>query len=169
LKNLGITLGIAMIAVGAVLLIFPGLIVNILASIIGALVTAWGGFKTIAAVVNRNEGPHAAFRIASSALLLVCGVYILFNTRITISFISVVIGLFALLFALDRFSAAKARRAAGLPAGSAAGFGLVHLAFAVAMIGMPFVGTSMLIMLAGIYLIAGGGMIIASACWFGDL
>lgn len=168
LKGLGITLGVVMAAVGLILLIFPEFIINVLATVIGVLVTAYGGFRTISAVVTRNEMERPLVRIACSALLLVCGVYILFNTRITISFISVVIGLFAVMFSLERFAMAKLRKEADLPIGSTVGFGVVHLLFGVAMICMPLVGTSMLVMLAGIYMLAGGAMVIASACYFGD-
>lgn len=169
IKAMGITLGLVMAAVGVILLVFPELIVNILATIIGALVTACGGFRTIGAVVNRNENPQPILRIVYSALLLVCGLYILFNPSITISFLSVIIGLFALLFALDRFSTAKIRRGVEQPIGPTVGFGFVHMLFGVAMICMPLIGTSMLVMLAGLYLLAGGAMVIASACYFCDL
>lgn len=169
MKAMAIVLGIIMAAMGIILLVYPETVINILATAIGALVTAYGGFRTISSIVRRREIPQPALRIALSALLLVCGFYILFNTSITISFISVVIGLFAVILALDRFSTAMSRKKEGLKIGSAVGFGLLHLLFGAAMICMPLMGTSALVMLAGCYLLIGGIAILASACYFRDL
>lgn len=170
LKSMGILLGVILVVFGFLLLVFPEKIVNLLAVSIGILVLIFGGLRLMTYFANRRQYSRLPrFGIVANVIVCLFGIYILMNPGMTTSFICVVIGLFAIASAFDRFSVATQRRQSGLKIGSTLLFGVIHLLFGLLMIAMPVTGASMILMVAGIYLMAAGIMVILSTCYFFDL
>lgn len=157
---MGLWLGVIVILVGSVLLIFPQTIIQFLAVIIGALLLLTGIFNGFSLIKNKTKG--FILKGFVSVSLIVLGIYVLTNTNVTITFIGIIIGIFAILSAVDRFSVAMERKKLGFPVGTTVAFGVINLAFGIGMMVASVYVMSFLLVLVGIYLILAGIMIIIS-------
>ncbi len=160
IKSMGLWLGLILIFIGLILLIFPQPIIRFLAAIVGAILLLSGIFNGVSALKNRTN--TFILKGFVSVALIALGIYVLINTNVTITFTGIMIGIFAILSAVDRFSVAMERKKLGFPIGTTVVFGVVNLAFGVGMMVASIYVMSFLLVLAGMYLILAGIMIIIS-------
>ena len=172
LKKLGLFLGLIFIVIGVVFFAFPDKVVEILALIIGIGILVYGGGKAFGLAFSwksqDNSMASKIFSLVVDSALIFLGIYLLINNNVTISAVGLVIGLFALLSAFDRFSVAVQRIKLKLRVMPTIIFGIIHLLFGIGMIYAAISMLSAIIMMAGLYLIVSGIMIILSTCYFFD-
>lgn len=168
LKSLGILFGIIMVVLGAVLLLFADKVVEAVAMIVAIALLIFGAFKCITVLTKWKNIDYGVLKMIPGLLLLVIGIYVLINTKVTITVVGVIIGVFAILSAVDRFSTAWERKKSGMKNGSAILFGFIHLLFGVGMIYASFALFSLIVTLAGVYLLMSGIMVLLSTCYFLD-
>lgn len=169
-KNFGITYGIILILIGFLLVFFPGWIISFIAWLLGVVILIVGISKAVTLFQTWRE--RSFFRTPNAimtALLLCLGVYMLVNSHVTIAIIGLIVGIFALVAAADRFSVAKVRKDMDMPTSSTIASGIIHLICGIFMVFAPFFAASFIIVVIGAYLIAAGIMIILSSCVFLDL
>lgn len=169
-KKLGILYGVLLAAIGVVLVLYPEKVVSFIGLLLGIFFLGTGLLRCYTLVRTWNErDAFRSFSLGLSILLILLGIFLLLNRNIAVAFISVMIGIFALTSAADRYSVIKVRKAMELPIASTVISGLVHFVFGLVMIAMPLFGASLIIIVTGIYLVAAGIMVILSSCVFFDL
>ncbi len=167
LKPMSMLLGIVLLVVGVVFLAAPDRVTEFLAILVGASITVFGIFRVMTVVamwktiVNRNL--LLTFGIVTMAI----GFFLLFNPEVTIAITGAILGVFAILLAVDRFVTANRlkREINVLPTVVS---GLIHLAFGIGMIYSAIIVFAIIIVLIGIYLLIAGVMFILSALFFHD-
>ncbi len=168
IKSVGIFFGVAFILVGVVFLAFPEKIITSLAFIIGGVIIVYGIFKGFMLAFQWNEISKKYIKLSTSLLTIALGIFIVTNTLITVTALGVVMGVFAILLAFDRFNMAILRKQAGLNNKWTLTSGFIHLAFGIGMFYSAFTVISIIISVIGIYLLMAGIMIALSTSYFLD-
>ncbi len=167
LKPMSLMLGILLMVIGIIFLAVPDRVTELLAIFVGAVITVFGIFRIITVAVRWNVLINRVLLLILGILILLAGIFMLFNPDMTITLFGAIIGLFAIMLAVDRFiTANRFKRSANIMPIVISG--LIHLAFGVGMIYSAIVVFSIIIVLIGIYLIIAGGMFALSALFFHD-
>lgn len=166
-KSLGLTIGIILMLIGVVFLLAPDRVAEFIALFVGALIGVIGLVRIITVATRWQFTINRGLLLVIGVLLLGIGLYMLFNPDTTIAFVGLIISIFAILMALDRFVTANRlkREINVMPTVIS---GLIHLAFGAGMIYSAILVFSLIIIVAGIYLIIAGLMIVLSAVHFRD-
>ena len=168
LKSIGLLFGIILVIIGAILFTFPEKIISALTIIVGAILLAYGLYRSISILLDWEKGEKRWIKLAIGIVVLILGIYIIVNQNITIRALGFIIGLFAVSISFDRFTIALSRKKMGLKVGSTLLFALIHLAFALGMFYSAINIISIIISLVGVYLFVAGIMIILSTSYFLD-
>jgi uncharacterized membrane protein HdeD (DUF308 family) len=167
LKNLGYFLGIALMIFGAAFIVMPERIVGLITILVGAILLLYGFFRTLAVIFKWNTVKNRILLLVLSLALMGTGLYILLNTSATIHITGAVLGLFAILLAVDRFvSAHKMRGQVNIM--PAVLFGIIHLVFGAGLIYASLQMFSFIVILYGVYLFVAGLMVVLSLRLFND-
>jgi len=169
IKSVGIFFGLALIVFGVLFLVFPERVITFLAFIVGAIIIGYGVFRGFIVAVQWKDITKRYFKLMVSILSIILGTFIIANTQITVTALGIVIGIFAILLAFDRFNMASLRKNAGLNNTWTLVSGLIHLAFGVGMFYSAFTVISIIISIIGIYLLMAGIMVVLSTSYFLDL
>lgn len=167
LKPMGLLVGILLIIFGVIFLAAPDRVAEFLAVFVGAVITAFGLFRIIAVIARWNLLMNRILMLTLGIILFAIGLFMLFNPEITITVIGAIIGVFAILMAIDRFITAN-RIKSEINILPTVISGLIHLAFGVGMIYSAIITFSIIIIIAGIYLLIAGIMIVLSTLLFHD-
>lgn len=167
-KSVGILFGVAFILIGVIFLVFPEKIIISLAFIVGAVIIVYGIFKGAMLALQWQASSNKYFKLILSLLSIALGIFIITNTRITITALGIIMGVFAIMLAFDRFNMAFLRKKANLSNKWTWLTGFVHLAFGIGMFYSAFSLISIIISIIGIYLLMAGIMIALSTSYFFD-
>ena len=167
IKPMGLLVGILLIIFGVIFLAAPDRVAEFLAVFVGAVITAFGLFRIIVVITRWNLLINRVLMLTLGIIIFAIGLFMLFNPEITITVIGAIIGVFAILMAVDRFITANRLKSEMniLPTIIS---GLIHLAFGVGMIYSAIITFSIIIIIAGIYLLIAGIMIVLSTLLFRD-
>lgn len=168
IKKMGMFSGIVLIALGILLYVCKFLIVDFFTAAVGITVLAAGVYKAAEAMMIRKKQMPYVWIAVSSVIFIIAGVYLLLNPMATIRIIGVFIGVFAFTSGFDRFKMASVRKNIELNYSVTLITGIIHMIFGVIMCIAPGYGMNVLVMIAGLYMIISGIMILMSAVWFGD-
>jgi uncharacterized membrane protein HdeD (DUF308 family) len=159
--------GAILIVLGIVFLSAPGRVAEFMAILAGAAIAAVGLLRLIVVTASWSLLVKPVMSLITGLIFLTTGILMLLNPEVTITITGAVIGIFAVLMALDRFTTAYRikHRINILPTVIS---GLIHLAFGIAMIYYAFIALAAIIVLAGLYLTVAGIMSILSARVFND-
>ncbi len=166
-KPFSLLLGILLMVIGIVFLAAPDRVAEFLAVFVGAVITVIGIFRIIMVLARWNVIINRAILLALGIILTVLGTFMLFNPDITITLVGAIIGIIAIMLAIDRFVTAN-RLKNTINVTPTIISGLIHLAFGIGMIYSAIVVFSIIIVLAGIYLLISGVMFALSSLFFRD-
>jgi hypothetical protein len=154
--------GSILIVLGIVFLSAPGRVAEFMAILAGAAIAAIGMLRVIIVAANWNLLIKPGMSLITGLLFFTTGILMLFKPEASIPITGAVIGIFAVLMALDRFITAYRikHRINILPTVIS---GLIHLAFGITMIYYALIAVAVIIILAGIYLAIVGIMILLSS------
>ena len=167
IKPLGLFLGLILIIIGIVFIVIPDQIVSFMAVLIGAVLLATGVVRTLVVVVNWKELKNQILLLILALAIIAAGVYMIVNTQVTVTLIGLVLGIFAILMALDRFFTAF-KREEGTRLVPSMVFGLIHLGFGVGLIYASMTMFSIVVVLYGIYFLVAGLMVVLSMLLYKD-
>lgn len=167
IKPLGLFLGLMLMIIGVVFIAIPSQIVSFIALIIGAALVVIGVVRVLFVLINWKALNNQPLLLIIGLAILGVGIYILINTQATIAIIGIVLGVFAILMALDRFVTAFKRKEEVKIMPSIL-FGLIHLAFGVGLIYASMSMFSIVVVLYGIYFLVAGLMIVLSLLIYKD-
>lgn len=167
LKHLGYFLGIVLMILGAAFIAMPEQIVGLITILVGSVLLLYGLFRTLTVFFKWDTLKNRALPLSVGLILMAAGLYVLLNTKATIRITGIVLGVFAILLAADRFVSAKklSGRANITPAVL---FGVIHLAFGIGLIYASLQMFSIIVVLYGVYLFAAGLMAVLSLRFFND-
>lgn len=103
LKPLGLLLGLILMIIGILFIVIPTQIVSFMATLVGAVLLVTGLVRVIAVFINWKELKNWLLLLILGLAILGVGVYMIVNTQVTVTLIGIVLGIFAILMALDRF------------------------------------------------------------------
>jgi len=166
-KPFSLLLGILLMVIGIVFLAAPDRVAEFLAVFVGAVITVIGIFRIIMVLARWNVIINRAILLALGIILTVLGTFMLFNPDITITLVGAIIGIIAIMLAVDRFVTAN-RLKNTINVTPTIISGMIHLAFGIGMIYSAIVVFSIIIVLAGIYLLISGVMFALSSLFFRD-
>jgi len=167
IKPLGMFLGVMMIILGVIFIAIPGQIINFLATLIGAILLVVGLVRVIAVFVNWKEMKNQVLLLLLGLAVVGAGIYMIVNTQVTVTIIGIILGIFAILMALDRFASAG-RNKEGAGSIPAILFGLIHLAFGIGLIYASMAMLSIVVVLYGLYFFLAGLMVVLSLLLYKD-
>ncbi len=167
IKPLGLFLGLILMIIGVVFIAIPNQIVGFIAMIIGAALLVIGIVRVLIVLINWKALNNQPFLLIIGLAILGTGIYMLINTQATITLIGIVLGVFAILMALDRFFTAFKRKEE-IKIMPSILFGVIHLAFGVGLIYASMSMFSLVIVLYGIYFLVAGLMIVLSLLFYKD-
>ena len=167
IKPLGLFLGISLMIIGLVFLIIPNQIVTFMATLIGVVLLVAGVIKVLTVAINWKVMANQLLHLILGLVIIGTGIYIITNTQATVTLVGIILGIFAILMAFDRFLAAfkdKEQRSKVPPIL----FGLIHLAFGVGLIYASMAMFSLVVILYGIYFLLAGLLIVLSLLLYKD-
>jgi uncharacterized membrane protein HdeD (DUF308 family) len=167
IKPFGFFLGLLLIVIGIVFIVIPSQVVSFMATLIGVVLVVTGLIRVLVLTVNWKEFTNQILHLILGLAIIGAGIFMIVNTQITVTLIGIVLGIFAILMALDRFFTAFSRKedAKILPSIL---FGLIHLAFGVGLIYASMAMFSAVVILYGIYFLVAGALIVLSMFLFKD-
>lgn len=167
IKPFGFFLGLLLIVIGIVFIVIPSQVVSFMATLIGVVLVVTGLIRVLVLTVNWKEFTNQILHLILGLAIIGAGIFMIVNTQITVTLIGIVLGIFAILMALDRFFTAFSRKedAKILPLIL---FGLIHLAFGVGLIYASMAMFSAVVILYGIYFLVAGALIVLSMFLFKD-
>lgn len=167
IKPFGFFLGLLLIVIGIVFIVIPSQVVSFMATLIGVVLVVTGLIRVLVLTVNWKEFTNQILHLILGLAIIGAGIFMIVNTQITVTLIGIVLGIFAILMALDRFFTAFSRKedAKILPSIL---FGLIHLAFGVGLIYASMTMFSAVVILYGIYFLVAGALIVLSMFLFKD-
>lgn len=167
LKPIGLMLGILLMAFGVIFLAAPERVAEFLAIFIGAIVTVFGGFRVASIVIYWQAMANRILLLAIGIIILLIGIFMLFNPEVTIAIAGAIIGVIAVLMAFDRFiTANKLKNEINVVPTIISG--VIHLGFGIGMIYSAVAVFSIIIVLIGIYMLIAGIMSSLSVIFFRD-
>ncbi len=167
IKPFSLLLGIVLMVTGIVFLAAPDRVAEFVAIFVGAVITVIGIFRIITVVMSWNVITNRGLLLGFGIILTTLGILMLFNPDITITLVGAIIGIFAIMLAIDRFMTAnRLKNTANITPTVVSG--LIHLGFGIGMVYSAIVVFSIIIVLAGIYLLISGVMFALSALFFQD-
>ncbi len=166
-KPVSLLLGIVLMVIGIIFLAAPDRVAEFLAVFVGAVITVIGIFRIITVAINWNVIINRGILLALGIVVVVLGIFMLFNPDVTITLVGTIIGIIAIMLAVDRFVTANRlkNRANVTPTVIS---GIIHLAFGAGMIYSAIVVFSIIIVLVGIYLLISGVLFALSSLFFRD-
>ncbi len=167
IKPLGMFLGVMMIIIGVIFIAIPSQIVSFLATLIGALLLVTGLVRVIAVSVNWKDYKNQVLMLLFGLALVAVGIYMIVNTQVTVTLIGIILGIFAILMAFDRFLSVT-RRKEGTSIIPAIIFGFIHLAFGVGLIYTSMAMFSIVVTIYGLYFLLAGLMVVLSLLLYKD-
>jgi uncharacterized membrane protein HdeD (DUF308 family) len=167
IKPLGMFLGVMMIIIGVIFIAIPGQIINFLATLIGALLLVTGLVRVIALSVNWKDYQNQVLLLLFGLAVMAVGVYMIVNTQVTVTLMGIILGIFAILMAFDRFLSVS-RRKEGTSIIPAIIFGFIHLAFGVGLIYASMAMLSIVVVIYGLYFLIAGLMVVLSLLLYKD-
>ncbi len=167
IKPLGMFLGVIMIIIGVIFIAIPSQIISFLAALIGAILLVAGLVRVIAVSVNWKDYQNQVLLLLFGLAIMAVGIYMIVNTQVTITLVGIILGIFAILMAFDRFLSIG-RRKEGSSALPAVIFGLVHLAFGIGLIYASMAMFSVVVVVYGLYFLLAGLMIVLSMMLYKD-
>lgn len=169
IKRFGVLSGLVLIVLGIICYVFQNQVISFLGLAVGIVIFVAGGYFLVCSLVMKKNGEFSTVKLMCGILMLICGIYLMANTGLMVRVVGILIGVMALAAGIDRFSVASARLRAGLSGNKNILFGVVHVLFGVLMCMVPSWGVDVLVMLAGLYLILSGIMVLLSALRYDDL
>jgi len=167
IKPFSLLLGILLMVTGIIFLAAPDRVAEFLAVFVGAVITVIGIFRIITVTVSWSVIINRGLLLTLGIILTVLGIIMLFNPKVTITLVGTIIGIIAIMLAIDRFMTAnRLKNTANVTPAIISG--LVHLAFGIGMVYSAIVVISIIIVLVGIYLLISGVMFALSALFFRD-
>jgi len=167
IKPMGLLLGILLMVIGVVFLAVPDRVTEFLGVFVGAVVTVIGIFRITAVAVSWRVIINRGLLLIIGIIVFLAGIFMLFNPDITITIIGAIIGILAIMLAVDRFfTANRYKRSANVTPTIISG--LIHLIFGIGMIYSALVVFSIIIIFIGIYLLIAGIMFTLSTLFFPD-
>lgn len=166
-RPFSLLLGIALTVIGIIFLAAPDRVTEFLAIFVGAVITVIGVFRIITVALGWKTILNRGLLLAFGIIMTGIGVFMLFNPEATIAMVGAIIGILAIMLAIDRFiTANRLKKTTNVTPTIISG--LIHLAFGMGMIYSAIVVFSIIIVLTGIYLLISGVMFALSALFFQD-
>ncbi len=167
IQPVGLIVGIVLMVIGIVFLFVPDRVTEFLAVFVGAIITVFGIFRLITVAAKWRVIAHRNLLLIFGIIILLIGLFMLFNPDVTITLVGTIIGIIAIMLGVDRFvTANKLKQTANITPTIISG--VIHLAFGVGMIYSAIVIFSIIIVLIGIYLLISGVMFTLSSLFFRD-
>lgn len=167
LKPLGLLLGFILMIIGILFIAIPTQIVSFMAALIGAVLLVAGLVRVIAVLINWKELNNRLPLLILGLAILGAGIYMIVNTQVTVTLIGIILGIFAILMALDRFFTAFSRKEEVSIVPSVL-FGLIHLAFGIGLIYASMTMLSAVVVVYGIYFLVAGLLVVLSLLLYKD-
>ncbi len=167
IKPFGLFLGFILMILGIVFLVIPTQVVSFMATLTGAALIVTGLIRVLTVSINWKNLNNQLLLLLLGLAILGIGIYVILNTQATVTLIGIILGVFAILMALDRFLTAfkdKENRSRVPPVL----FGLIHLAFGVGLIYASMAMFSLVVVLYGLYFFLVGLLVVLSLLLFKD-
>ncbi len=167
IKPVGLFAGILLMVFGIIFLTAPGRVTEFLAIFVGAVITVFGIFRIITVAMRWQAFVNRVPMFIFGLVVSIIGIFMLFNPNVTLGFVGTIIGIIAIMLAVDRFVTANRLKKTANPLPTIIS-GLIHLIFGIGMIYSAMIIFSVIIVLIGIYLLVSGVMFTLSALFFQD-
>lgn len=164
LKWLPVAAGTLLCALGLACLVWPATMLGMLPILIGICVLALGLTETAFGFAMRAAGGAGA-SILQGVVNVAVGLVFLFNRKVTLMFIAVLVGIWLLAAGVLRLSTVRAQRAVGGHWGTALADGVLRLLFGVLMFLRPLGGLGAGTLVVGAGLLFGGVSVIVGALY----
>lgn len=168
IKWLSVTVGAALIALGAVAIIWPQVIVNGLPVLIGIALLCLGVFELVNGVQHRSVTPLGVPVLLQGIVNVAVGCVFLFNSNVSVVFVGVVLGLWAVVSGIVSLRGAFLRRGTGA-FGYSCVDGALKLLVGLLLVFHPFGGIAAWMVVLGIFFVFVGISVVVSALTFGRL
>lgn len=145
--------GVAVIVIGLALAVFADFFSSFFSILISVLILICGLTMVSSSLYENKHYSMPVFRLISGFLLVAIGIAALMNPELIMSFMSVMIGLIALLVGMYRLYTAISFSRAGYGSVWCYIEAVINVLFALFMLFYPIYGNSLLVMIFGIYMV----------------
>lgn len=167
-KRGGILLGVVVALLGVVFLIWPKQVVILIDWVVG-IGFLLAGITNIMKVIQDKEGGKKFLRILPGIAFVLLAFYVLIFPIGATYMLGVLIGIFAIAAAFDKFANASVAKKAGESTGVHIFMGIINILFGVMMFYSSFIMISFMIVFIGAYLVVFGIMMLVSAIKMKDI
>lgn len=167
IKWLPTALGIMMILVGLLALISPQDVENVLPMCIGIVCLGLGMCELLSSFADDGQMPEyiPGMHRIRSIVNIAMGMVFLFNGTVSVMFIAVALGVWAVTFGVLRFHDAYCRRKEGRAWGICAADAVVKCVVGVCALAGPLIGPGMWLLTVGVYFIFVGASVVISSLY----
>lgn len=102
IKSFNYFLPIVYFILGLLMVIFPGVITNIINYIIGGLLILFGADYIVRYLGNNKVTSYSKYSLIIGIIPIICGLFLIFNTQILVSIIPFIAGLIILMDAIEK-------------------------------------------------------------------
>ncbi len=168
IKWISITVGTALIALGAIVIIWPQFIVNAVPMLIGVALLCLGVFELLNGMHHRSVTALGVPVLLQGIVNIAVGCVFLFNSNVSVVFVGVVLGLWALVSGIVSLRGAFLRRCMGA-FGYSCIDGVLKILVGLLLVIHPFGGIAAWMVVLGIFFVFVGISVVISALTFGRL
>ncbi len=169
IKSAGLLFGVISLILGLILSFRPVQTEVFLNTIVGICLLVMAVSKLVQYFFLRKDINQVTGSVIVPVLIAILGIFILMNPQVTMFTVGIIIAIFALTLAIDRFMIAYHRKKLGVDYGTTIIFGVVQLIFSIVMFWNSFETMTAIVVMTGIYLVTNGIMIVASSLFLKDL
>lgn len=163
IRSIVVVYGIISIILGIVLVVIPGQTQLLINTIVGVALIVVGIAGAVRVLSMKNNGNTHIAIIVLPIITGILGLFVLLNPDVTIFTVGILMSIFALAMAIDSLMVAINAGKNAPNKGALLIFGIIHLIFAVFMAWNVFATMTAIVMLAGIYLIVNGIIVLATS------
>lgn len=171
MKWLPLTAGALLCLLGLTSLVRPMWVAGILPVCIGAAILCLGASELAESFAQRGHAPRYIVGLSRlhGVVNIAVGLVFLFNRTVTLLFIAITLGLWAMIFGFLRIADALRRRAAGAPWHGCAADAAVKIAIGLAIFAGPFTSVKVWTIMTGLFFLVVGASVITSALFLDRL
>ena len=102
-ENAPFILGVALILIGAIVLLFPGTSLKTICSVLGIIVAVKGALKLFKYIKEKNEDTQNTLDLISGVLIILSALVLILHPQKILSVIPVLIGIAVLIYGISSF------------------------------------------------------------------
>lgn len=166
IRFIGILWGVIVSLTGVLFLSLSDEVARTLVFLAGITSLLSGAFVIFETSLNYKQGSFKFIRLILGAFISAIGIFMIFNSDVTMIMIGYFLGILAMAAAVERFLIAYQRKLNSQKYGAMIIYGLINIIFSILILFTARLALPLIVMIIGVYLLVSGALVIAGTSYF---